>query len=176
MQASSATPRTASLGGVRRRDRWDDGGSGVHMRVAVEVGLPVSPQEAWDVLVAWEAQAGWMRDADRVRVESATRGGVGTVIAVRTRVLNVPMFTERLEVLAWDPPHRLVMAHRSFIAGVGTWELEPAGSGSRFRWTEDIALPIPLIGALALAAYRPIMRRLMSGSAADLRRTMERDR
>jgi uncharacterized protein YndB with AHSA1/START domain len=146
------------------------------MRLAVEVGLPVSPQEAWDVLVAWETQARWMKDADSVRVESATRGGIGTTVAVKTRVLNVPLFTERLEVLAWEPPHRLVMAHRSFIAGNGTWELEPAGSGSRFRWTEDIALPVPLVGELALAAYRPIMRRLMSGSSAALRRMIERDR
>jgi uncharacterized protein YndB with AHSA1/START domain len=151
-------------------------GRGVRMRLVVEVGLPVSPQEAWDVLVAWETQAGWMKDADRVRVESATRGGVGTAVAVKTRVLNVPLFTERLEVLAWEPPHRLVMAHRSFIAGTGTWELEPAGSGSRFRWTEEIALPVPLVGELALAAYRPIMRRLMSGSSAALRRMIERDR
>jgi uncharacterized protein YndB with AHSA1/START domain len=146
------------------------------MRVAVEVGLPVSPQEAWDVLVEWEAQAGWMGDADRVDVESVARGGVGTVLAVRTRVLNIPMFTERLEVIAWEPPHRLVMAHRSFIAGAGTWELEPAGSGSRFRWTEDIVVPIPVLGALALAAYRPLLRRLMSGSVASLRRRIDLDR
>jgi uncharacterized protein YndB with AHSA1/START domain len=170
-------PRIASFADVRPRERWDDDDSGVsRMRLAVEVGLPVSPQKAWDVLVAWELQAGWMQDADRVRVESATREGVGTTIAVTTRVLNVPLFTERLEVLAWEPPRRLVMAHRSFIAGTGTWELEPAGSGSRFRWTEEISLPVPIVGGLALGAYRPIMRRLMSGSLAALRRTIERGR
>lgn len=128
------------------------------------------------MLVEWERQSEWMRDADRVRVESSTRAGVGTLIAVRTRVLNVPLFTERLQVLVWDPPRRLVMAHRSFISGTGTWELRPAGSGSRFGWTEDIALPIPLVGPIALAAYRPIMRTLMSRSAAALRRRIERDR
>jgi carbon monoxide dehydrogenase subunit G len=143
------------------------------MRLAVEVGLPVVPAEAWDTLVAWETQAAWMRDADSVRVESDTRAGVGTTIAVKTRVLNVPMFTERLEVVVWEPPHRLVMAHRSFIAGTGTWDVQPAGSGSRFRWTEEISLPAPLLGELALAAYRPVMRRLMSGSMANLRRRIE---
>jgi uncharacterized protein YndB with AHSA1/START domain len=143
------------------------------MRLAVEVGLPVVPAEVWDALVAWETQAAWMRDADSVRVESDTRVGVGTTIAVKTRVLNVPMFTERLEVVAWEPPHRLVMAHRSFIAGTGTWDVQPAGSGSRFRWTEEISLPVPLLGELALAAYRPVMRRLMSGSMANLRRRIE---
>ena len=171
MQAASR--RAGPSAEDRRRGRWDDGGSGVHMRVAVEVELPVAPREAWDVLVAWETQAAWMRDADRVRVESATRAGVGTMIAVKTRVLNIPMFTERLEVVAWEPPHRLVMAHRSFIAGTGSWDLEAAGSGSRFRWMEDISLPVPLLGELALAAYRPIMRRLMSRSVAALRRTID---
>jgi Polyketide cyclase / dehydrase and lipid transport len=173
MQAPAAP--TGSAEG-RRHGRWDDDGWGMLMRLAVEVGLPVPPREAGDVLVAWETQAAWMRDADRVTVESDTRAGVGTMIAVRTRVLNVPMFTERLEVVAWEPPHRLVIAHRRFIAGTGTWELEPAGSGSRFRWTEDIALPLPVVGELALTAYRPIMRRLMSRSVAALRRTIERDR
>jgi uncharacterized protein YndB with AHSA1/START domain len=143
------------------------------MRLAVEVGLPVAPAEVWDALVAWETQAAWMRDADSVRVESDTRAGVGTTIAVKTRVLNVPLFTERLEVVAWEPPHRLVMAHRSFIAGTGTWDVQPAGSGSRFRWMEEISLPVPLLGELALAAYRPVMRRLMSGSMAALRRRIE---
>ena len=143
------------------------------MRLVAEAGLPVPPREAWDMLVAWETQAAWMQDADRVAVESDARAGVGTMVAVRTRVLNIPLFTERLEVIAWEPPHRLLMAHRSFIAGTGTWELEPAGSGSRFRWTEDIALPVPILGELALAAYRPIMRRLMSRSMAALRRTIE---
>jgi uncharacterized protein YndB with AHSA1/START domain len=170
MQAASRRVERSADG--RRRGRWDDDDSGVHMRLAVEVGLPVPPAEAWDALVAWETQPAWMRDADRVRVESAGRAGVGTMIAVKTRVLNVPLFTERLEVVVWEPPHRLVMAHRRFIAGTGTWEVRPAGSGSRFRWTEDISLPVPL-GEPALAAYRPVMRRLMSGSMANLRRRIE---
>ena len=171
MQAPSGRAERPPARG--RHGRWDDDGSGVHMRLAVEVGLPVAPAEAWDALVAWETQAAWMRDADRVRVESAERAGVGTMIAVKTRVLNVPLFTERLEVVEWEPPNRLVMAHRSFIGGTGTWEVQPAGSGSRFRWTEDISLPMPLFGELALAMYRPVMRRLMSGSMANLRRRIE---
>jgi hypothetical protein len=58
--------------------------------------LPVPVERAWAFLLEWERQAEWMRDADRVEVESAHREGVGVVIAVKTRVLNVPAFTERL--------------------------------------------------------------------------------
>ena len=55
------------------------------------------------------------------------RPSPGVTIAVRTRVYGVPVFMERLEVLDWDPPSRLVMAHRSFVGGTGTWSLAPAG-------------------------------------------------
>jgi hypothetical protein len=139
------------------------------MRVQATMYLPSGPAEVWEVLLRWEEQPGWMRDADSVRVLGGRREGVGTRIAVRTRVWNVPLFTEELEVVLWDPPRRLAMAHRSFVRGVGTWALEPEGSGTRFSWTEELGLPIPLVGELALLVYRPFMRRLMRGALDDLR-------
>lgn len=131
--------------------------------------VPVSPEVLWDVLLRWEDQARWMKDADSVRVLSPHRTGVGVRIAVRTRVLNVPLFTEQLEVTDWEPPRRLVLAHRSFVRGVGTWSLEPEGSGTRFTWTEELTLPIPIFGVLALLVYRPFLRRLMRGALANVR-------
>ncbi|MEP6476333.1 MAG: SRPBCC family protein [Actinomycetota bacterium] len=138
------------------------------MRVEREIVLPSSPVAAWEVLVDWERQADWMADADRVQVVSAAREGVGTTVDVRTRVLNIPSFTERLEVTGWDPPRELRMAHRSFIRGVGTWTLTPSPAGCRFRWVEDLALPVPLLGEAALLIYRPFMRHLMGRAMRDL--------
>src|SRR4030042_1294122 len=106
------------------------------MKVTSEVVLPVSIERAWDALVRWEDQPRWMKDADWVRVLGDQREGVGTTIAVKTRVLGVPAFTERLEVTIWEPPRRLVMAHRSFVRGVGTWRFQPVEGGTWFRWTE----------------------------------------
>ncbi len=130
-------------------------------RASVTVGL--APQALWDVLVRWEEQVRWMRDAASVRVLGARREGPGVRLAVRTRVLNVPLFTEELEVTLWEPPRRLVVAHRSFVRGTGTWTLEPVGTGTRLRWSEDLRLPVPALGELALLVYRPVLRRLMQG-------------
>jgi Polyketide cyclase / dehydrase and lipid transport len=145
------------------------------MRVRSDIGLPVPPPRAWALLLDWERQAQWMRDADEVRVVSRRRAGVGTRVAARTRVLWVPAFTEILEVTSWEPPVRVVMAHRSFVRGAGEWRLEAAGSGCRLTWTEDLSLPIPVLGEAALLAYRPVMRRLMSGALRGLRRLVERE-
>jgi uncharacterized protein YndB with AHSA1/START domain len=131
--------------------------------------LPLPPDAAWRILTDWEQQPRWMRDADSVRVLTERREGIGVHLAVRTRVLSVPLFTERLEVVAWEPPRRLVIAHRSFVRGVGVWRLDPIPGGTQFRWIEQISVPPPVIGSLALAAYRPFMRRLMRGAMRNLR-------
>lgn len=139
------------------------------MRVSAEVVLPVPIEQAWALLLRWEDQPRWMKDADSVRVLGERREGVGTTVAVKTRVLNVPLFTERLEVTIWEPPRRLVMAHRSFVGGVGTWRLQPVEGGTWFSWTEEPSLPVPLLGELALRVYRPFMARLMRAALDELR-------
>jgi hypothetical protein len=139
------------------------------VNVSAATRLPLPPEEAWELLTRWELQSRWLRDADSVRVLGDRREGAGVYLAVRTRVYNVPLFTERLEVVAWDPPRRLVMAHRSYIRGVGVWRLDPAPGGSLFRWIEEISIPVPILGAIALAVYRPFMRRLMRGALGNLR-------
>ena len=140
------------------------------MRIEARGVLPVPVERAWAALLRWEDQVRWLEDADSVRVLTSAREGVGVMIAVKTRVLNVPLFTERLEVVEWDPPRRLTMAHRSFVRGVGTWELRPHPAGTRFIWTEKLSLPVPLLGELALLVYRPFMRYLMREGLRGLRR------
>jgi uncharacterized protein YndB with AHSA1/START domain len=139
------------------------------MLVGSSVVVPAGPEVLWRALLRWEDQARWMRDADSVQVLSGHREGVGVRLAVRTRVFGVPLFTEELEVTSWDPPHRLVIAHRSIVRGVGTWTLAPEGPGTRLGWTEEVTLPVPVLGEAMLLAYRPFLRRLMRGSLANLR-------
>jgi hypothetical protein len=144
------------------------------VNVTAVVRLPLEPADAWRLLTDWERQSRWMRDAAWVRVVTERREGNGVQLAVRTRVLSVPLFTERLEVVAWEPPRRLVIAHRSFIRGVGVWRVDPVPDGSLFRWVEEISLPVPIVGWIALAVYRPVMRRLMRGAMRNLRRAAAR--
>ncbi len=139
------------------------------MRLSVDAVLPAPVDRAWAVLLDWERQAEWMKDADSVRVISERRTGVGVRVAVRTRLFNVPMFTEVLEVVAWDPPHRLLMAHGGLVRGTGEWRIDPDPGGSRFTWTESIALAVPIVGDVAARLYAPFMRHLMRGAVQGLR-------
>jgi hypothetical protein len=140
------------------------------MRAEVGVTLPLRPETAWSILTRWEEQPRWMKDADRVEVLSRHREGLGVRLAVRTRIFNVPAFTEELEVTGWEPPERLEITHRSFLRGRGVWTFEAVPAGTAFTWLEDVALPVPVLGELALLAYRPFLRHLMRGALDGLRR------
>jgi hypothetical protein len=140
------------------------------MRVEAFGDLAASPERVWSSIERWEEQSRWIRDAVWVRLLTTQRAGLGARIEVLNRVLHVPLFTEQLEVVGWEPPRRMVMAHRSFVRGTGTWSLEPVDGSTRFTWTEELSLPIPILGELALLVYRPFLRRLMRRSLASLQR------
>jgi uncharacterized protein YndB with AHSA1/START domain len=140
------------------------------MRISRAIVLPAAPEQIWAVLTDWERQADWMLDADRVEVVSAQREGVGVRLAVKTRIAGVPAFVEPMEVTRWDPPHRIYIRHGSLVAGDGAWGLAPVLGGTRFTWTEDVRLRVPVIGEVAALAYRPVMRTLMGRAMQGLRR------
>ena len=140
------------------------------MRVEASRDLSAPPERVWSSIERWEEQSRWIRDAVWVRVLTPQRAGVGTRIEVLNRVLHVPLFTEQLEVVGWERPRTMVMAHRSFVRGTGAWSLEAVDGSTRFTWTEELSLPIPLLGELALLVYRPFLRRLMRRSLANLQR------
>jgi uncharacterized protein YndB with AHSA1/START domain len=140
------------------------------MRVEAFRDLAASPERVWSSIERWEEQSRWIRDAVWVRLLTPERAGVGARIEVLNRVLHVPLFTEQLEVVGWEPPRTMAMAHRSFVRGTGTWSLEPVDGSTRFTWTEELSLPIPVLGELALLVHRPFLRRQMRRSLANLQR------
>lgn len=140
------------------------------MTIERSIELPCPPAEAWAVLTRWERQVDWMPDADEIVVRSEQRHGVGVRLDVRTRLFQIPAFTEPMEVTAWDPPQSLAIDHGGLVRGRGTWILEPVPGGTRFTWSEDVALRVPILGAVAAAIYAPVMRRLMGRAQARLRR------
>ena len=110
-----------------------------------------------------------MRDADRVEVLSEYEVGLGVRLAVRTRLFQVPAFTETMEVVTWDPPRRLELVHGPPVRGRGTWALEPIAGGTSFTWTEEVELGVPYLGEAAAFLYAPLARRLMAASQRALK-------
>ncbi|MDP8955743.1 MAG: SRPBCC family protein [Actinomycetota bacterium] len=143
------------------------------MKVTTVGVLGAPPERVWNVLTDWERQASWMPDVAWIRVIGPERG-LNARLAVRTKVLGLAIFTDRLQVVVWEPPRRVVVRHVGLVRGVGEWRLDRHAKGTWFRWTEDVSLNVPVVGDLAVLVYRPILRWALRRSLVNLRRRVEK--
>jgi carbon monoxide dehydrogenase subunit G len=143
------------------------------MRLRAQTSLEAEPERVWAVLVDWEGQAAWMPDVARIRVLSPERG-LGARLAVSTKVFGIPLATDLVRIIGWDPPRRLAVEHEGLVVGFGEWRLEPEpGGGTRFTWVEDLRMPPPVLGDVALWLYSPWQRWMLRRSVRNLARVVE---
>lgn len=137
-----------------------------HLSVSVLVAAPV--QEVWDATTDWERQSEWMLGT-RVRGTAQGGRGVGGGIEAWTGIGPIG-FLDVMEITDWEPPHRCLVRHVGrLLKGTGAFEVGDAGSGlSRLTWTEDIDLPLGLLGRLGWPLVRPLVRLGISHSLGKL--------
>jgi hypothetical protein len=106
----------------------------------------------------WQAAVGWPRQCDWIWATRVHGGhGAGAEVTGRTGIGPVG-FRDPMVVTEGDPHRRCVVAHTGrAVRGTGTFEVSPAGTGSRLPWIEDVQLPLPppagrIAGTLAVAA------------------------
>ena len=134
--------------------------SGIYVSVVIDA----PPPEVWDVVEAFEHHVDWMADAAAVRFEGLQRRGVGTRLAVDTRVGPLRI-TDRMYVTEWIEGAVIGVDHTGRITGYGRFTLEPSvDGGTLFAWEEELRFPWFLGGRLGEViggafVLRPLWRR-----------------
>jgi len=138
--------------------------------------IQAPPERVWAILADWRRYPQWMPDVAGVCRRGPDRE-VGLELDVKTKLFGlVPLVTDRIRVIAWEPHRRMAVAHLGVVHGRAEWRLEPSPGGTRFAWWEDVHLrPAPL-GDVALAVYWPFQRRLFRRSMRNVRRLAEERR
>ena len=126
------------------------------MRLKLSAMLPAPPERVWDVVSDWERYPSWMPDVAWVR-RVAGEPGVGLELDVRTKVLGLPLVTDRMRVTAWEPPRKMTIEHHGLVSGPAAWLFRPEGGATRFVWLENLRMAPPVLGELALWGYRPVL-------------------
>jgi carbon monoxide dehydrogenase subunit G len=139
------------------------------MRLEFEARLAAGPAEVWEVLADWRRYAEWMPDVAWVSLLGSEEGE-RMRLAVRTKVLGVPLVTDELRVTAWEPPRRMAIEHVGLVRGPAEWRLEADAGGTRFTWLEDLKMSPPVLGAVALLLYSPVLRWTFRRSMRNLAR------
>ncbi len=120
-------------------------------RVASSVEIDATPEETWEAAVDWPAQHRWVL-ASSVRATSGGGRGVNATVEARTG-LGPFALSDPMEIVEWDPPHRLVLRHVGpFVRGDAVYEVTRLPEGrSKLEWSEVLEAPGPLLsGAYAV--------------------------
>ena len=131
--------------------------------IVVSVDLPHPPERVWNEVAQLERHAEWMADAESIEFATEQRSGVGTTMAVRTRVGPL-VTTDVISVRSWIEGTSIGVAHRGLVTGVGVFVLMPIDGGTRFVWWEDLEFPRYLGGAIVAWFARPVLRAIWRGN------------
>ena len=144
-------------------------------RIEASTHIEASPKRVWDVLVDWEGQPRWMRDARSVRVTSPHRTGPDVVVVCATDIAAGVVIDDPMVVIEWDEPRVLGIRHLGrIIRGVGAFELMETAHGTALTWWEEVAVPFWALGEV-VADYTvvPWVERVFRTSLSGLKRIAE---
>ncbi|MFC4004252.1 SRPBCC family protein [Prauserella oleivorans] len=124
------------------------------LAVSVEVAAPVGT--TWLALTDWERQREWMLGTE-VRVVEGNGRSVGSRLEAFTGIAGVG-FTDTMEIISWEPPVRCTMRHLgSIVRGTGSFHVQGRGpQRSVFVWSEQLDLPLGLVGRLGWPVVKPV--------------------
>ena len=131
----------------------------VHVEYAIEV--LASQQRVFDAVVDWDHQGEWMLGT-KVRATGAGAGGlpgrdVGGELSAFTGAGPIG-FLDTMRITNWDEPHRVDVVHTGrIVRGTGTMIVERlTEDSSRFVWSEELELPLGIIGRIGWPVVRPM--------------------
>jgi hypothetical protein len=126
----------------------------VEARLEVVVEAPV--EQTWAAATDWDQQGEWMLGTS-VRGTARDGQGVGGGVEAFTGLGRLG-FLDTMEITVWDPPHRCGVLHAGrVVRGTGLFEVRALGEGrSVFTWSEQLDLPLGLLGRAGWPVVRPL--------------------
>lgn len=138
--------------------------------VSVDIAAPLDA--VWSEAADLASHVEWMADAERIDFLSNERSGVGTRMAVETKVGPLTT-TDIIEVTEWVEPRTIGVVHSGVVTGTGAFMIEALDEqNTRFTWREQLDLPWffggPIGGVFARPIFSWIWRRNLSRLKARL--------
>lgn len=143
------------------------------LQVDVEVDAP--PQAVWEAVTDWPRQSEWIIGTE-VAVVAGDGRSPGSRIEAYTGRRPVG-FLDTMTITAWEPPHRVRVQHDGrLLRGPGEITVRPVGRRSVLSWSEDLELPLGVLGAVGWRVARPAVRWGFRRSLQAFARSVERER
>jgi Polyketide cyclase / dehydrase and lipid transport len=144
----------------------------VNLTVRVDVNAP--PETVFAAATDWQRQGEWILGTT-VRVCHGDGRSVGSEVEAVTGLWGIGV-TDRMRITVWDAPFRCETRHLGrVVRGTGIFVVQPRGrDAATFEWTEQLELPLGVLGAAGWPLVRPVfewgLRRSLDQFAGFCRR------
>ncbi|OZM75118.1 polyketide cyclase [Amycolatopsis antarctica] len=124
--------------------------------VTLSVAVAAPAGTTWLALTDWERQGEWMLGTE-VRVAEGNGRSVGSTLSAFTGIGGIG-FTDTMEIVSWEPPLRCTVRHLGkIVRGTGAFHVQEKGpQRSVFVWSEQLQLPLGIVGRLGWPLVRPV--------------------
>lgn len=123
--------------------------------IELEVLVQAPALNVWNAITNWQAQSSWMLGT-KVWPVNGDGTGVGGQIEAFTGIWRIG-FLDTMEITSWEPPAKCDVLHTGrVVRGTGTFEvIATSESTSKFIWSEDLDLPLGLLGKIGFTLVKP---------------------
>ena len=123
--------------------------------IELEVLVQAPALQVWNAITNWQAQSDWMLGT-KVWPVNGDGTGVGGQIEAFTGIWRIG-FLDTMEITAWNPPTKCDVLHTGrVVRGTGTFEVvATSDSTSKFIWSENLDLPLGVIGKVGFTVVKP---------------------
>ena len=123
--------------------------------IELEVLVQAPALQVWNAITNWQAQSDWMLGT-KVWPVNGYGTGVGGQIEAFTGIWRIG-FLDTMEITAWNPPTKCDVLHTGrVVRGTGTFEVvATSDSTSKFIWSENLDLPLGVIGKVGFTIVKP---------------------
>lgn len=123
--------------------------------IELEVLVQAPALQVWNAITNWQAQSDWMLGT-KVWPVNGDGTGVGGQIEAFTGIWRIG-FLDTMEITAWNPPTKCDVLHTGrVVRGTGTFEVvATSDSTSKFIWSENLDLPLGVIGKVGFTIVKP---------------------
>lgn len=146
-------------------------GKTAHIALSVPINAPA--QAVWDAITDWPAQGKWMLGT-KVWVTHGNGRSEGSTLAAYTGIKPVG-FLDTMTITRWEPPVRCDVVHTGrVVRGTGTMAVKDLGKDrSEFLWSEDLDLPLGIVGQLGFPLVKPFFVAGVKASLEKFARLVE---
>ncbi len=126
------------------------------MNLTVRIDVNAPPETVFAAATDWPRQGEWILGTT-VRLHRGDGRSVGSEVAAVTGIYGIGI-TDHMRITVWDAPCRCEMRHLGrVVRGTGTFTVQPRGrDATTFEWTEQLELPLGIVGAVGWPLVRPV--------------------